>query len=135
MATSNPLRLDDALVQAAQAVARRNKRSLPRQIEYWAELGRAVEAVVDPSALIALQEGLARLVVEMMPSEPLRSADVFGDLEQARSDGSLPSRASDARVRYQASQEAPGYLEQVRADGTTTLGKFRGGRFIARKKR
>lgn len=133
MTTSNPLRLDAALVQSARAVAKRNKRTVPRQIEYWADLGRAVEAIVDPAALIALQEGLARLVVEMKPSSPVATAGVFSDLDRARADGSLPGRVSEARVRYQKSLEAPGYLEQVNADGTTIVGHFRGGSFVPGK--
>jgi len=135
MASSNPLRLDGELVRAAGAVARRNKRTVPRQIEYWAELGRAIEALVDPATLIALQEGLARLVVETASSEPVRPADVFADLEHTRADSSLSARVSPSRVRYQASEETPGYLEQIRPDGTKTVGQFRSGRFVAFKKR
>jgi len=133
MATSNPLRLDRELVRAAAAVASRHKRSVPRQIEYWAELGRAIEAQVDPTALIALQEGLARLVVEMTPADPVRASDVFADLERARDAGSLPGRVSESTVRYQASAAAPGYLEQIRPDGAKIVGRFRAGRFVARK--
>jgi hypothetical protein len=134
MASSNPLRLDAELVRAAGAVAKRNKRSVPRQIEHWAELGRALEALVGPTELIAIQEGLARLVVETTASAPLDPAEVFKGLERARSEGDLPSRASSSRVRYQSAAE-PGYLEQVRPDGKRTVGKFRSGRFVARKKR
>ena len=135
MASSNPLRLDRELVRAADAVAKRHKRTVPRQIEYWAELGRAIEPLVDPTVLIALQEGLARLVVEMPPSEPVRPADVFADLEHARNDGDLPMRVSSSPIRYQASAAAPGYLEQIHPDGTKTVGRFRSGRFVALKKR
>ncbi|MCK5690550.1 hypothetical protein KAI87_14825, partial [Myxococcota bacterium] len=71
MATSNPLRLNLELVQAAGAMAKRSKRTVPHQIEYWAELGRAVEQVVDPATLISIQEGFSKLVVEVAPSKPV----------------------------------------------------------------
>jgi hypothetical protein len=41
MATS--VRLDDAFVGEAQIYAQANKRSTPKQIEHWAEIGRMVE--------------------------------------------------------------------------------------------
>ncbi len=67
MASSAPLRLDAELIRAASAAARLQRRSVPRQIEYWAELGRAVEKRVAMEDLLALREGLARLVVEKAP--------------------------------------------------------------------
>lgn len=130
MPTSNPLRLDAALVDAASAVAARHKRTVPRQIEHWAELGRVLEAMVDPAALLALQQGLARLVIEMAPSRPVDPSEVFANLERAREEGSLPQQASEARVRYQASAAVPGRLEQVHADGRRVIGDFRGGEFV-----
>ncbi len=130
MTTSNPMRLDRELVQAASAVAERQKRSVPRQIEYWAELGRSVESVLDPETLIAVQEGLARLVVEMAPSAPVSSADVFRDLDNSRARGTLSTRVSSAPVRYQASTSAPGLLEQIHSDGAKILGRFSSGQFV-----
>lgn len=41
MATS--VRLDDEFVGDAQVYAKVNKRSVPKQIEHWAEIGRMVE--------------------------------------------------------------------------------------------
>lgn len=41
MATS--VRLDDFLVEEAQLYAEANKRSVPKQIEHWAEIGRIAE--------------------------------------------------------------------------------------------
>ncbi len=130
MATSKPLRLDLKLVQAADAVAERQKRSVPRQIEYWAELGRSVERILDPETLIAVQEGLARLVVEMAPSAPVSSDDVFKDLETFREDGTLSDRVASGPVRYQACAHRPGLLEQIHAGGLKIVGHFSHGQFI-----
>ena len=76
MSTSSPLRLDAALVRQAKATARLHRRSLPRQIEYWAELGRAIESMVSLEQLIAVQEGLARIVVHHADTGPVSSDEV-----------------------------------------------------------
>ncbi len=127
MATSNPLRLDRELVSSAAEAAQRQKRSVPRQIEYWAELGRSVERLIDLETLAAVEQGLARLVVEMAPSEPVASDEVFADLASARREGAL--RVAEGRVRYQASQR-PGLLEQVQPDGKRIVGRFSLGQFV-----
>lgn len=130
MAVSSPLRLDHKLVEAAAAMAHLFKRTTPRQIEYWAELGRAVERELDAETVIALREGLAQLRVEPIHSSPVAADDVFADLDVARDSGLLSQHVSAAKVRYQASQAAPGLLEQVHPDGRVVTGRFLNGQFI-----
>lgn len=129
MATSTSLRLDQDLVNSATAEAKRMKRSGPKQIEYWAELGRAIEKAVDPDTLIALEEGLVQLKVEPLPSAPASSSDVFSDIEAAQAEGQLPSRVTSAKLSYQASRGKPGLLEQIHPDGSIITGHFHQGRF------
>lgn len=130
MSTSNPLRLDAAFVQQARATARLYKRSVPRQIEYWAELGRAVESLLSQEQLIAVQEGLARIVIEQVSSEPVSPDEVFAEAEQQRRSRDLGARVTNAPVRYQRSQSHPGHLGRIASGGTRTVGVFRGGRFV-----
>ena len=47
MATS--VRLDDSFVKEAQVYAEATKRSIPKQIEHWAEIGRIAEDNADLS--------------------------------------------------------------------------------------
>ena len=47
MATS--VRLDDSFVEEAQVYAEAARRSVPKQIEHWAEIGRIVEENADLS--------------------------------------------------------------------------------------
>lgn len=60
MATS--VRLDDSFVETAQVYADATKRSIPKQIEHWAEIGRIAEDNADLSyefikdALVATAE-------------------------------------------------------------------------------
>ena len=129
MATSSPLRLDPDLVRAASAAARVHKRSVPRQIELWAEIGRAVEKNVSAEDLLAIREGLARIVLEKGASvaEP---DHVFARLEKSRAKGDLADRVCEAAVRYQSSPAMPGLLERIEPDGSRTTGRFVDGEFV-----
>jgi ParD-like antitoxin of type II bacterial toxin-antitoxin system len=131
MAQSASIRLDHSLVKEADAVGKMYKRSPPRQIEYWAELGRAIEQSVNPIDIIAIREGLSQVVVEPVRSSPVASADVFADLARDRNNGVLSTKVSNTAVNYQASTTHPGLLDQIKSDGTKTTGRFVNGKFKA----
>lgn len=132
MSSSSPLRLDSDLVRAASAAARLHKRTLPRQIEYWAEIGRAVEKRIAMEDLLAVREGLARLIVQKGSMDAPEPVDVFNELETARKTGALAEAvANSSPVRYQVSQARPGLLERVEQGGRRTLGRFQNGEFVA----
>lgn len=133
--TASPMRLEQSLVQAATAVGESYKRSAASQIEYWAEIGRAVERVLDPEAIIAIQSGLARVKLELTSGQPLDVAEVFDLLERDRRGGQLaaavhsPDFPSDFPV-YQASVTHQGMLERVSPSGEISVGHFHNGKFI-----
>ena len=130
MATSAPLRLDAELVRAASAAARLHKRSVPRQVEFWAEIGRAVESSISAEELLAVREGFARLVVDTSVSVPVEPDAVLDGLEASRRDGSLSDRVCEQGVRYQRSAAHPGLLERVDRDGSRAVGRFLNGEFV-----
>jgi hypothetical protein len=132
MASSSPLRLDPELIRAAGAAARLHKRSVPRQIELWAEIGRAVEKAISAEDLLAVREGLARLVLER-GSAAVESGDVLASLERARRRGELADRVCESPLRYQASPTRPGLLERIDAEGNATPGRFVDGEFVPAK--
>lgn len=53
--SSNPIRLDAELVQAARLAAKSLSRSVAQQIAHWARLGRALEASPDISVQSVLE--------------------------------------------------------------------------------
>ena len=73
-----PIKLSDELIEAAKQAAEKRFRSVPKQIEYWAHLGRQLEArqarrarelEIDPYAdldayLVEQDDGGAELVRE-----------------------------------------------------------------------
>jgi hypothetical protein len=127
---ASPIRLQDELMQAAALTAERFHRSTAEQIEYWAEMGRNVDHMLNPDDLLAISAGLAKIIVEPVSSEPADPAAVFQSLETDRAAGVLPQTVTGSAIRYQASSTHPGCLEQIRPDGRIIMGKFQGGEFI-----
>ncbi len=130
MAQSSPIRLDNNLVKEADSVGKLYKRSTPRQIEYWAELGKAVEQSLNADDLIAIRQGLSLINVLPKDAQAVASADVFADLEQDRDAGDLSRKVSTAAINYQTSKTRPGMLDQIQVDGTVISGIFKDGVFI-----
>ena len=90
MATS-PIRLNPSLIAAAEREGMVQKRSTPKQIEFWADLGRAVEHVIDFSDVLAVRQGLKRLKLENVESVAVDPEDVFADLENGPKGVRLPA--------------------------------------------
>lgn len=53
--------LQKSLVDAATVAGQQFHRSTAEQIEYWADLGRRVAAVLDPLKLAEIRAGIATL--------------------------------------------------------------------------
>ncbi|MFV2061685.1 MAG: hypothetical protein ACC653_13445, partial [Gammaproteobacteria bacterium] len=62
---SSPIRLKDSIIRDAEAEARVFSRSVPKQIEFWAEIGKSISHTVTPNELLALLNGLAEIRIEM----------------------------------------------------------------------
>ena len=123
------MRLNDELVHEAEAEALIHKRTAPKQIEYWAQIGKSVARNATASDLLALMQGFARVQVKHNPSVPVNPDEVFAAVEQARQDGSLSRAVNRAQVRYEASQTHPGMLDRVLSNGHRDTGHFRHGEF------
>ncbi len=129
---ASPMRLNSALVAAAERESTIQKRSVPKQIEFWAELGKAVENLLDISDVFAVIQGFKRLKVESLDSARVDAEDVFDDLETDRADGNLFDRVTGSSVYYEASTSKPGFIDKVDSGkGTRLTGKFENGEFMA----
>jgi hypothetical protein len=127
---ANPLRLNPELVAAAERASLLQKRSVPKQIEFWATLGKAVENVMDYSDIFAVLQGLKKIRIEPVTTVASDPRDVFEDLEKSRAGGRLPANVTQAVTYYEASRTRPGLLDQVNtATGERRTGQFRGGQF------
>ena len=126
---SSPIRLQSSLMEAASIAGTALHRSASEQIEYWADLGRAVASSVDADSLLAVRAGLARVSVEKIPSIALDVDSVFQTLDRNRESGALSEAIAAGQLRYQASLNRPGLLEQVQPDGSVVVGQFANGVF------
>lgn len=128
--STSPLRLDSTLVAAAKREGTINKRSAPKQIEFWAELGKAVEQVLDFNDIFAVIQGLKRVKVESVKSEAVDPTDIFNSLEVSRKSEKLAEKVTSAAFYFEASRRRPGLLDRVNtATGERQTGRFYNGEF------
>jgi hypothetical protein len=123
---ANPLRLSSELLEAAERESLIQKRSVPKQIEFWATLGKALQSVIDYSDVIAVTQGLKKIIIEPIESPTVTPEDVFADLERTRGNGMLAKNVTTVSIYYETSQRHPGMIDMV----DLTTGKRRTGRFL-----
>jgi hypothetical protein len=112
---SQPVKLSDSLVLDARVVGGIVERSIAGQIEFWANLGRAIEPVLEGSRALALvRSGRAR---------PLSTCLAEVDTPAGRSRVSA-YLASLPYPHYEPAPKAPGVLVKIDSDGRRTVGRF-----------
>jgi hypothetical protein len=112
---SQPVKLSDVLVLDARLVGEVAERSIAGQIEYWANLGRAIEPLLQGAQALALcKKASARPL-----SECLESADTPEGKERVKK-----YLETQPYPHYEPSKEARGLLVRIDADGKRTLGRF-----------
>ncbi len=127
---SSPIRLDPELIKVAQREGLIRKRSAPKQIEFWAELGKAVERVMDPKDVFAIIQGFKKLKVESLKSSAVDPEEVFKSLAKKRKSGKLADKVTSATIYFEASRRKPGLLDRVNSvTGERKTGRFHNGEF------
>jgi hypothetical protein len=112
---SQPVKLSDGLVLDARLVGKISERSIARQVEYWARLGRAIEPLLEGATALALsRSGEAQPVSALLES-------VDSDAGRDRVTAHLATRPFP---HYSPAPDQPGLLVREDADGTRTYGKF-----------
>lgn len=119
---STPVKLSDELVLDARLTAEIAERSIAGQIEFWAQLGRAIEPLLEGAQVLALRRAGAAAPL----SACLQSVD--SPEGRRRVADYLKSRPFP---HYEPAPDAPGMLVRIEADGTRTLGRFVHRRFEA----
>lgn len=115
-----PVKLSDELVLDARLTAEISERSIAGQIEFWAQLGRALEPLLDGTRALALrQSGSATPLSELLTS-------VDSDEGRRRVADYLDSRPFP---HYEPVVGSPGLLVRVDANGNRTVGRFVGREF------
>ncbi len=120
-----PVKLSDALVLDARTVAEAEQRSIGGQVEYWAQLGKLVDALLDGrSRTEAIQKSRTRPLSELIAS--------------------IGTHEGDARLKAYLDREPfphfeqhptrKGILVRIEEDGTRSFGRFVDRKFIVETK-
>jgi hypothetical protein len=120
-----PVKVSDNLLALARAEARKAHRSATAQIEHWATLGRAVEAMVAYRDVLALKRAGEPLSVPPF----VHRDEVHELLSRLADDGDRAAvRArlcAHGTAMYAADPEHPGMTIEIRPDGTRQAGHFK----------
>lgn len=112
---SQPVKISDELLLDARLTAEIAERSIAGQIEFWAQLGRAIEPLLEGSRAFALRRAGATIPL----SNVLASVDTPAGRQRV---------ADYVETRpfphYEAAPNSPGLLVRVLQDGTRTIGRF-----------
>jgi hypothetical protein len=127
---SKPVRLRPALYEAAMRQADIEHRSIAKQVDYWAEVGRWVTERTQPHRIYALLAGTAELKIEEKPSVPVSPANVLDDLAAAQDADTFALHIGEHEVIYDVAPGRPELIRRTDNDGTETFGTFVEGEFV-----
>jgi hypothetical protein len=119
---SQPVKISDELILDARLTAEIAERSIAGQIEFWAQLGRAIEPLLEGSRVLALR----RAGAEAPLSECLGTVDSAAGRRRV-----LEYLESSPFPHYEPVPGSPGLLVRVDIDGARTVGRFVGRDFQA----
>ena len=124
-----PVKISDELLIAARDEAKSANRSIARQVEYWASIGRATELLITHRELLGIKS-----VNDAFPAAPRRD-EVHRLLSQLvenpkdREAVRTAIHAADVPV-YETDPAHPGQIVRVSKDGTRKVGHFENRRFV-----
>ena len=118
---SQPVKLSDGMVMEARIAAETTQRSIAGQVEFWASLGKEMERIMTGGEISKL--------VQRVSSEELmqRLKEVDQPAGRARLEAYLKTTKFP---RYWAHPEESRVFIREEADGTKTVGRFEGRKFI-----
>lgn len=123
---SQPVKLSDGLVLDARVAGESVARSIAGQVEYWARLGRSVEALINGQQAMALcRNGATQPISRLLETvdSPEGRSRLAAYLEK------------EPYPHYRAAPGRPGLLERTDADGRVTVGRFVNREFRAIRER
>jgi len=121
MQMSQPVKLSDVLVLDARLAGEVVERSIAGQVEYWAQVGRSVDLLLEGAQVLALRRsGATQSLSALLDSvdSPAGRGRVAAWLQ------------SQPFPHYQPYLNVPGFLERIEEDGRRTVGRFVKRQFI-----
>ena len=136
-AKGRTIRIGETLFSRADERAGLARRSVQKQIEYWAELGRLVEDGLAGAELHALLEGrktierIALVANDVSSDDVPDAATVLAELHADRAAGTLAASVTSAPVAYDLVDDGR-TLRRHDDEGNVSIGTFVDGRFVER---
>jgi hypothetical protein len=119
---SQPVKLSDVLVLDARLTSKIAERSIAGQIEYWANLGRAIEPLLKGDQALAL--------CKMAGARPL--SECLTSVDSAKGRSRLEKYLDTLPYpHYEPAPNKPGFLVRIDESGKRTIGRFINRRFQA----
>jgi hypothetical protein len=112
---SQPVKLSDALVLDARIAGEAQERSIARQVEFWAKLGRSMELLLDGRQVLTLFQNAS---VQPL-SEALASVDTLAGRKRVAD--VLENRPYP---HFKQHPDHSGLLIRIDKDGRQTVGRF-----------
>jgi len=123
------IRISDELFEQADEHAGIAQRSVPKQIEYWSQLGRLLEqdlGSADLHALLSKRKMIADIT--LASNEVPDAATVLAELEAERAAGTLSVAVTTSGTVYDMSDD--GRLRRHAPDGSVEHGQLVDGAFV-----
>lgn len=130
---SIPIRVSEELMEEAKEQIKLSYRSVTKQIEFWANIGKEAEMGMTPADVAALVNGEVEIKILRKKSEPVNFDNLFGEIEMDRKAGIIKSKVIKDKVWYEESEENPKLFFRITSAGEKTLGSFIEGKFVAEK--
>lgn len=130
---SVPIRVSNELLNEAKQQAKTSLRSLTKQIEFWAQIGKEAELNMTPADIAALASGEVEIKVIRKKSEPVDFSSVFQEIERDRKAGRIQAKVLKDKVWYEESPSTPGLYFRVTSNGEKKPGRFIEGKFVLEK--
>ncbi|HZD47210.1 MAG TPA: hypothetical protein VE178_00575 [Silvibacterium sp.] len=118
---SQPVKLSDSLVLEARLAAQEGHRSIAGQVEFWAQLGRSIELLLQGQQVLALRRSA--------PSGSVSECLASADSPEGR-DRVAAWLDTQPFPHYRPHPDQPGLLLRIDEDGTRTAGRFFNRRFV-----
>lgn len=128
-----PVKVANELAEAAKETADLANRSMAKQIEHWARLGRAVEQLVKTSDVMAFKAHLRDPSDADKVSEARAALErlVKALVERTDRDAARTLISETGKPVYEAVAGRPDRLAQVWPDGQRIVGRLVGQEFVA----
>jgi len=130
MANPKSVKLSDHLTTLAESEASIEHRSVPKQIEYWSLLGRAMEKHLNKGETHDLLQGKKTIDEVVLVDAFPTGETIMSELEADRADGTLATTVTQAHVKYEAVEGEPSLFRQILPNGSSQVGTVNNGKFV-----